>query len=208
MTVNLNLLHRLFGALIITVLVAAPMHVKAQALSPTELVETFHSALLAVMKNAKTLGYQGRYEALSSPITGAFHLRLMTQISSGSHWRKAQEDQKLALVEAFSKISIGTYAARFNGYSDQSFKTINSKAGPQNTQLVFTRLLNPSGNDVDLTYVTKQVQGDWRIIDVLLDTGISELAVRRSEYRLILKRSGIDGLITELNQKAQALRTG
>jgi phospholipid transport system substrate-binding protein len=208
MTIKFHLVHRLLSALIVVFLVAAPTHLKAQAPSPTLLVEAFHNALLAVMKNAKTLGYQGRYAELSAPIGGAFHLRLMTQISSGSYWRKAPEGQKLALVDAFSKVSIGTYAARFDGFSGQSFKTITAKAGPQNTQLVVTRLLNPGGSDVDLTYVTKQVQGGWRIIDVLLDTGISELAVRRSEYRQILKRSGIEGLITELNQKAAALHAG
>jgi phospholipid transport system substrate-binding protein len=208
MTNNLNLLHRLLIALIVTFLIGAPTHAKAQATSPAALVELFHNTLLVVMKNAKTLGYQGRYAKLSAPISNAFHLRLMTQISSGSHWRKAPEGQKLALVEAFSKVSIGTYAARFDGFSGQSFKTVTSKAGPQNTQLVVTRLLNPSGDDVDLTYVTKQIENGWRIIDVVLDTGISELAVRRSEYRQILKRSGIEGLITELNQKAVALRAG
>ncbi|MEK9723668.1 MAG: ABC transporter substrate-binding protein, partial [Rhodospirillaceae bacterium] len=62
--------------------------------------------------------------------------------------------------------------------------------------------------DVPLTYVTREVQGAWRIIDVLVDAGISELAVRRSEYRLILKTDGIDGLITVLGDKASALRSG
>ena len=59
---------------------------------------------------------------------------------------------------------------------------------------------------MELTYVTRLIKGTWRIIDVLLDTGISELAVRRSEYRRILKSKGIDGLISILDGKAAALR--
>jgi ABC-type transporter MlaC component len=38
-----------------------------------------------------------------------------------------------------------------------------------------------------------------------LGPGISELAVRRSEYRRILKNSGIDGLISILNSKSAAM---
>ncbi len=160
------------------------------------------------MKRAKELGYAGRYEKLAPHVNGTFHMRLMTQIASGKHWRKAPETQKRTLVEAFARVSVATYAARFDGFSGQSFETISAKAGPQHTQLVATRLINPGGDDVDLTYVTKQMDGKWRIIDIVLDTGISELAVRRSEYRQILKRDGIDGLIAMLNDKAAQLGKG
>ena len=58
---------------------------------------------------------------------------------------------------------------------------------------------------MDITYVTHKIKGEWRIIDVLLDAGISELAVRRSEYRRVLKTGGVDGLIETLNRKADQL---
>jgi len=53
---------------------------RAAGASPADLVETFHDQLLGVMKAAETLGFQGRYDRLASPISTAFHLRLMTQI--------------------------------------------------------------------------------------------------------------------------------
>lgn len=189
-------------------LAAPPALAESAATTPTALVNSFHSALLSVMKDAEALGYRGRFDRLAPHIRNTFHMRLMTQISSGSYWRKAGEAQKSALVDAFSKLSIGTYAARFDGFSGQSFETLETKAGPQNTRLVVTRLIDPSGTDVALTYVAKQVEGHWRIIDIVLDTGISELAVRRSEYRKILKQGGIEGLISTLNEKAAALRAG
>lgn len=176
--------------------------------SPAALVTAFHETLLDVMKHADSLGYAGRYARLEPQVSSVFHLRLMTQITSGAHWRKAEEAQKSALVTAFSKVSIATYAARFDGFSGQSFKTLDTKSGPQGTRLVETRLLNPDGDDVALTYVTKQVEGDWRVIDVILDTGISELAVRRSEYRQVLKTGGIAALVKALNDKAAKLTNG
>ena len=50
-----------------------------------------------------------------------------------------------------------------------------------------------------------QSGGAWRIVDVLLDSSISELAVRRSEYARVLRKDGIDGLIATLGEKADAL---
>jgi phospholipid transport system substrate-binding protein len=72
---------------------------------------------------------------------------------------------------------------------------------------VDTRILRPGESPIPLTYVLKQLDGRWGIVDVLLDTGISELAVRRSEYRSILKKDGLDGLIAVFNAKVDELLT-
>ena len=60
---------------------------------------------------------------------------------------------------------------------------------------------------IDLQDVAPQTVDDegWRVIDVIVDNGISELKVRRSEYNLILKQSGVPGLITLLHNKADEL---
>ncbi len=69
-----------------------------------------------------------------------------------------------------------------------------------------TRIIDPDGSDVGLTYVVKKTDsGAWKIADVLLDDSISQLAVRRSEYSNILKGSGVEGLIRELEGKADKL---
>jgi len=173
--------------------------------SPQQLVNDFHQALHETMKDAKKLGFTGRFKKLAGPIEATFHLRLMIQIASGSFWRKADKTQQQRLTKAFSKLSISTYALRFSGFSGQSFETLGEKAGPQKTTLVATHILNPAGQNTNLIYVTKLVKKQWQIVDVLLGPGISELAVRRSEYRRILKNSGIDGLISILNSKSAAM---
>ena len=179
----------------------------ADSRAPARLVDEFHASLLAVMRAAKTLGFNGRYARLKPSIEASFHLPAMAQIASGSFWRKASPDQQAQLIQVFSEVSFGTYAQRFSGFSGQSFQTIVTREGPQQTMLVDTVLKNPSDPDVALTYVCREIKGTWRIIDVLLDTGISELAVRRSEYRRILKSDGIDGLIATLKRKARDLRS-
>ena len=122
-----------------------------------------------------------------------------------AYFKSAGEDYKAELVAAFSHLSISTYASQFDGYSGQSFVTRGEKPGQQNTVLVKTQILDPGSDPVDLTYVTRRIKGQWRILDVLLDGGISELAVRRSEYRRVLKTGGINALISTLNAKAGQL---
>ena len=56
-----------------------------------------------------------------------------------------------------------------------------------------------------LRYVFREIKGQWRVIDVLLDTGFSELARKRSEYRSVLKTVGVAGLTLLLNAKTDSL---
>ena len=190
--------------LLTAMVVIAPSAGWAQP-SPSDIVTAFHQSLLGVMKEAKTLGVKGRFEKLASPLKQNFHFQLMTKVAAGSYWRKSGPAQIDRLVDAFTRLSISTYASRFDGYSGQSFETESEKPGPLKTILVKTRIIDPGFDPVDLTYVTHKIKGEWRIIDVLLDAGISELAVRRSEYRRVLKTGGVDGLIETLNRKADQL---
>ena len=172
---------------------------------PSKIVTAFHKVLLSSMKSAKTLGLKGRYKKIAPRIAQSFHFPLMTQVSAGSYWRKASKEQGEKLIAAFTHISISTYASQFDGFTGQSFVIKSERVGPQKTILVRTQIIVPASKPIDISYVTKKIKGQWRIIDVLLNNGISELAVRRSEFRQILSTGGIDKLIMALNAKADQL---
>lgn len=190
----------LFLAGVLTALPAAAQEDPARTV-----IQRFQQDLLAVMKEAKILGVTGRYQRLQPKIEEAFHLPLMIRVATGSFWRKADKEQQSRLVAAFKRLSISTYANRFDGYSGQVFEIVDQRPGPQKTVLVKTRIVSPGDSPARLTYVVKEFKGQWRIVDILLDNDISELAVRRSEYRRLLKQKGVDGLIATLNDKADGL---
>ena len=51
----------------------------------------------------------------------------------------------------------------------------------------------------------REFEGEWRIVDVFLDGGISEIATKRSEYGSVLARDGVDGLLAALRAKITEL---
>lgn len=193
------------GALVLAALLVAPLPSQAQQETASSVIEKFHQTLLSVMKEAESLGVKGRYERLQSPVTEAFHLPLMIRVAAGRFWKRANPGQRERLLAAFTRMSVGNYAARFDGYSGQRFVTLGERPGPGKTRLVATQIVSPGDDPVDLTYVMKNIENRWRIGDVLFDNAISELAVRRSEYRRVLKQDGIDGLIAILEAKARTL---
>jgi phospholipid transport system substrate-binding protein len=169
------------------------------------LVASLNDVLLNTMKNAKSLGIMGRYEKLAPQIKQRFDFRVMVAIASGSAWTKASEPQRDKLTDAFGKFSIATYADQFDSFDGQSFTITSVKPGPRGTMIVDTDLNQPNDSPVQLAYVLRKNDGGWQIIDVLAENGISQLAVRRSEYRSLLDQKGVPGLIAELDSRTSKL---
>ncbi|MEQ8195165.1 MAG: ABC transporter substrate-binding protein [Rhodospirillales bacterium] len=186
--------------IMIAVPVAADQTVQTVPRSPKAVVEYLHAALLDAMKNAAKLGIKGRFESLAPKVAEAYDLNRWIRLATGQYWSKANEQQKEQLKSAFQKMSAATYASQFDGYDGESFKTVKETPGPRDTILVQTQIVRNGKEPVGLTYVMIEGDDRWRIVDILLDNKISQLSVRRSEYRSLLQQSGIDGLISKLKE--------
>jgi phospholipid transport system substrate-binding protein len=192
---------KLVAAILVAVSVAGPVRAEG---GPTAVIDGFHQTLLDVMERAKTLGIEGRYRVLAPRIEETFDLPLMIRVAAGSRWTKASPEERARLLDAFTRLSVSTYASRFNGYSGERFETLGERPGPRNTALVETRIVRPDGAPVALTYVLEKTGDRWRVIDILLDGSVSELAMRRSEYRN-LGGGTAAGLAATLDAKADEL---
>ena len=190
--------------ILLAIIFIAPA-VNAAEMTSSKVVERFQANLLEVMKEANTLSVQQRYARLRPSVEKSFHLPLMIQIAISNHWKDSTTSERRQLVNAFRRMSISILATLFDGYSGETFKLVEEKPGPQNTTLVVTKLVKSDQSTVEISYVTRFYEEGWRIIDVILDRGISELMVRRSEYRRVLKTGGINALISTLNAKAGQL---
>ncbi len=199
---------RLFRATFLNIVVAFLLTAAAQAASPpVAVIEGLHNKLIETMKQGERLDVDARYQQLQPILEKSFDFERMIAAAVGSYWTQANEDERKRLLDAFTKLSITTYAARFNNWSGESFETLGERQGPRDTVLVDTRLNRPNDPAVPITYVMTEADGQWRIIDVLLDRSISELAVRRSEYNQVLRSGGAEKLAQVLDEKAAELRT-
>ena len=63
--------------------------VLADSMGPQQVIEQTATVLLSVMKDAKTLGFDGRFQRLSPIIQSVFNFPLMAQITAGGYWTRA-----------------------------------------------------------------------------------------------------------------------
>ena len=170
-------------------------------------VERFHGTLLSVMKEAESLGYEGRFEWLTPVIKKSFNLPFMASRSTGRYWKKASNGEHQALVDAFANMTIANYASRFDGYSGEIFETVEVTEGPRDSILVKTKIVKDDGEKVALNYVMREFDDQWQVIDIFLKGTFSELATRKSEYSSLVRDGGFPKLITSMKEKTEKIRT-
>ena len=169
-------------------------------------IERFHDTLLSVMKEAKNLGYEGRFEWLTPVIKESFNLPFMTSRSTGHHWKKASNEDHQRLIDAFTHMTIANYASRFDGYSGEIFETVEVKEGPRDSILVKTQIVKDDGEKVALNYVMREFDGQWQVVDIFLKGTFSELATRKSEYSSLIRDGGFPKLIARMKEKTKKIR--
>jgi len=161
------------------------------------------------MKDAKTLGYDGRFERLEPVINELFDIPFMAEKSIGRHWKTVDEENRAHLLATFERFTVANYAGRFTGYSGQLFETLRQQASKHGTVLVYSRLVLEDGEIIQLNYRLRPAEDDgWRIIDVLLNGTVSELALRRSEYSSLIQREGFTALMSAINERIDDLASG
>ncbi len=180
----------------------------AQGVDPGVRVKSFYSALLDTMKEATRLGVEGRYKKLAPAIGATFDLPAMARIAVGPTWTTLKPEQQAAIIAAFSRMTIGTYASRFDGYDGERFEVDPKTTERGADRIVNTRIVQKGGEPVALNYLVRNSGGEWKIVDVYLSGTISELATRRSEFSAILKSGGADALVASLRARGDKLLSG
>jgi phospholipid transport system substrate-binding protein len=192
----------IWGRLTLMILV---MHVAMPCASAgdrgaTDVVEKLHTTLLAVMKDGDKIGYQGRFEQLAPVINSSFDMPFISRTALGKYWETLNNEQRSRFVEAFTRMSIATYAANFDSYSGERFKTVGVKDVAGGRILVQSQLTKSDGGRVQLDYLLHRAGSQWRIVNIIAE-GVSDLALKRADYSAFLKNNGFEALLKRINEK-------
>jgi phospholipid transport system substrate-binding protein len=201
-----TLRRRALVRLALACLIASPMSVRAADPAVIAPIQHLYDALLGVMKAGRTVPFNQRYDQLAPVIDAVFDLPTILQTSIGPPWNGLSADQHSALLAAFRRYTIATYVANFDTFNGQRLDiSPDTRALPNNQQVVSTSIIPPSGDSHRLDYVMRQTDVVWRAVDVLAEGTISRVAVQRSDFRRMLLQGGGAALVASLQSKADQL---
>lgn len=167
-------------------------------------IEAFDRTLLETMKQGEALGAKGRYRKLAPAVEAAFDLPVMTRFAVGPAWATMSAADQQALVKAFTRLSIASYAHNFNSFSGERFD-VDAKVQTRGPDKIVQSHLTPGhGAPVSLTYRMRGAGGAWRIIDVYYGA-VSQLTTRRSDFAAPLAAGGAKGLLAHLEALSDKL---
>jgi len=167
-------------------------------------VRALYDTLLNTMKNGRTLGQSGRFAQLDPVIRRSFDIAEMARLALGRSWAGLNDAQRREMIESYGRYVSAIYADRFDSYAGQQLEVTGEDA-TQLGVMVRSRIVKANGEPVKVDYAMRHAGDGWLISDIYLDSAISEVATRRSEFAATLKNEGIDGLIAALNRRADIL---
>lgn len=175
--------------------------------TPADTITTFHDVLIDNMKNGATLKCSGRSDKLATAVDAGFDLPFLAQRVLRRQWKDLSEEQRSTFTATFRELVLITYANQFARFGGEKFDTLTTKELADGTRLVNARLTPGRGAPVNFDYVLREGNGAWRIVNVVAD-GVSDLALRSSQYAKIYKAGGYDGLIGQVKLQIEANRKG
>lgn len=189
----------LFGQLgligLLCVLVSAGQARAAE--DPGQQVDALHAVLVQAMKHGGTLAE--RTTIVDDQVLALFDFETIARISVGREWTRMQAPDQARLIDLLRRLSVATYADRFDKFEGQRFE----RQGVQTSRsgsVVKTVIVRSNGERVSLHYYFRA----GKIFNVVAD-GVSDLALRRSDYGSILKREGLPALFKHVEDNVAEL---
>jgi phospholipid transport system substrate-binding protein len=176
---------------------------KTDSASPEQVVKRLHESLTEAMREGSRLGYKGRLELLTPSVNRTHDLDFIARTTLGNLWSKLSPDQQITFTDTFRQLSISSYADWFKSHEGEAFEFVDQQAMPREQVLVRTRIVKEKVEVARLDYVLRETKDGWRIINIMAN-GVSDLALKRVEYRSILERDGFPALIDMLKKKIAA----
>ena len=171
-------------------------------------VAAFHASLIEAMKGGEELAFKGREAVLAPVVEKSFDITTMSRAASGAAWREMSDEDKARLENAFRTFMTANFASNFKNWSGHEF--VEESEAPRGARglVVRARLIKPDGDTVRFDYLLRLRGEVCRIVDLVVDGKVSEVAKRRAEFAPTLQAGGAPALIAALDDRTLALAGG
>lgn len=124
----------------------------------------------------------------------------MTKLAVGKFWRKADDSQKIELVDEFKTLLLNTYTGALTEYSGETITFEPFRPEDRDDRAVVRSTFTQSGaENVPVVYKLREKDG-WSIYDIEVNN-ISLVTSYRSAFTNEISKGGIAGLIDTLKER-------
>ena len=132
-------------------------------------------------------------------INRTYDAEKMLKMIIGADWKNQENEKKKELIIVFKEYISKNYLKRFSKINDVSFSNEKKEKISSDFFLVRSNLIIKQ-EKISIDYLLHLKDNTWKIFDVLLDGSVSEIATKKSEFRIYIKEKKIDELIEALKK--------
>ena len=195
---------------VLTVLAAGTAQAQQKEISPDVLVKQVTLEVVDLIAKDREIRGGNRAKLIgliNDKVIPHFNFTSMAALAMGQSWNKATPEQKKRVTEEFKTLLVRTYASALASYSDQKFDFRPLRAKPSDTDVtVNVRVLQSGTQPVPIDYSMEKTASGWKVYDVVVG-GVSLVANYRTEFNNLVRESGVEGLIKNLNAKNRTLES-
>lgn len=172
---------------------------------PADTVSALHTSLSDAMARSAALGCEGRIKFLQPAVENAFDLPFVAERTLRRSWKTLDAAQREQFISALRTSFITTYATEFAKPDSVRFATGATESLANGDALVHSSLTPKNSAAITLDYVLRAQGGHWQVVNVLAD-GVSDLALRATQYEGVMKSDGFAALTTKLAAQTKTLK--
>lgn len=170
--------------------------------SATEVVEHFQNGLLYTLLHRDELDYDTRIKSLEALIAETFDVeRVAMKVIGGKRFREMNPVERRRYLTLFTRYAVASRSRHLASLEGKDFQPTGRRYGPNGTVIVDVSVTEQGREIATVAYVLLPTGKGWRIVDVIIDGGVSELTLRRSEFDTVVRQKGVDGLMVALDEK-------
>ncbi|MEM7282526.1 MAG: ABC transporter substrate-binding protein [Pseudomonadota bacterium] len=170
------------------------------AQTASDAVNTLQQGIVEILKTVDEGNSNDRFERFLELVNATHDMQTITRLTVHRAWRDLSPENQNDLVNTVTRLSAATYASRFKKYNGQQFSVKQETDSRGGAKLVNAELVLNDGKTIAFDYLLKNTDGTWLINNILVD-GVSDLALKRAEYRDYLATGGYDNLLKELESQ-------
>lgn len=138
---------------------------------------------------------RARLDALvTEQILPNFEFRYASRLILGKHWKTATPEQREAFADAFAAYLVRVYGHALLQVKRDTLTVLDAEDAPDGAKAtVRSRIVMTDGTEVPVDFRMVQIQGYWKIWDVIA-RGVSYVRTYRADFGVVIANDGLDYL--------------
>ncbi len=175
----------------------------AAADAPKDQLKTTIDTILLVLSD-QSLDREAKREKITGVISARFNYEGMSQRTLAVNWKKSSQDQRKRFVDLFAQLLQESYLGRIEAYTNEKVEFASEKV--KDDRAIVDTFIVTSSVDIPISYKLEKKGNEWLVYDVVIEE-VSLVRSYSSTYKDIVMKSGMDGLLSDMEAKLAALRS-